>query len=466
MSSEWKEVCLGDLVENKSRRFNFDDKEEVVFINTGDVLEGNFLHGNLISKVGLPGQAKKRIEKNDILFSEIRPANGRYALVDFDAPDYVVSTKFMVLSRITEEVDLKFLYQLITCKPTLKQFQLIAESRSGTFPQITFDTISHLPFNLPPLQEQKAIAHILGTLDDKIELNRKMNETLEEMAQAMFKSWFVDFDPVMDNALASGNEIPEALKAKAEKRKEVLESGKYKKLPQDIMDLFPSSFVWNDELGKWIPEGWENSTIGETSILKNGFAFKGKDFVEEGVPVIKIKNVKPNKILYDTLSFVSDEVAKKAEKYRIKKGDILITMTGNRYGGGKDSWVGKVAMFDKQGHYLLNQRVAIISPDLSIVSKNFLNLFMASEEMQLYLVMNSTSSGGQANISPSTVANISIALPNKKIFEEFDKVMESFNKTINLNIANSDALKASRDTLLPKLISGKLRLSEALSDIE
>jgi len=84
--------------------------------------------------------------------------------------------------------------------------------------------------------EQKQIAHILGTLDDKIELNRKMNETLEQMAQALFKSWFVDFDPVIDNVLAAGNEIPEELQAKAEKRKSL--GYKRKPLPEDIQKLF------------------------------------------------------------------------------------------------------------------------------------------------------------------------------------------------------------------------------------
>jgi len=103
----------------------------------------------------LPGQAKKAISKNDILFSEIRPANGRFALVEFDSDIHVVSTKFMVLSLISKEVYLKYVYLILTSNLYLSEFQRIAESRSGTFPQITFDAISYLPISLPPLPIQK-----------------------------------------------------------------------------------------------------------------------------------------------------------------------------------------------------------------------------------------------------------------------------------------------------------------------
>ena len=114
---------------------------------------------------------------------------------------------------------------------------------------------------LPPLPEQKAIAHILGALDDKIELNRRMNATLEGMAQALFKSWFVDFDPVIDNALAAGNPIPDELAPRAEVRKNALANGTTQQgsvdhpTLSDPKPLFPAAFQFTEELG-WIPEGW------------------------------------------------------------------------------------------------------------------------------------------------------------------------------------------------------------------
>lgn len=107
-------------------------------------------------------------------------------------------------------------------------------------------------------------------------------------------------------------------------------------------------------------EEWKEYRLGDLIELKNGFAFKSKDFIQSGIPVIKIKNVKPNRILLDDLSFVAAETAQHQRCVKILPTDILITMTGNRKDGGSDSWVGKVALFKKEGEFLLNQRVAAI----------------------------------------------------------------------------------------------------------
>ena len=116
---DWNQATLGDVCGNVSRRFNFQDKETVVFVNTGDVSNGKFLHHNKISKEGLPGQAKKAIKIGDILYSEIRPKNKRFAIVDFDCQDYVVSTKFMVLKR-NDKIDLDFFYLFLKSNKTIK----------------------------------------------------------------------------------------------------------------------------------------------------------------------------------------------------------------------------------------------------------------------------------------------------------------------------------------------------------
>ena len=113
LQKEWKETTLGEVASNASRSFDFEGKEKVVFLNTGDVLNGKFLHKKWSKITSLLGQAKKAIEQGDILFSEIRPANGRYALVDFNSDDYVVSTKFMVI-KSGEEIDNQYLYKILT----------------------------------------------------------------------------------------------------------------------------------------------------------------------------------------------------------------------------------------------------------------------------------------------------------------------------------------------------------------
>ena len=181
---------LGDLIDTISETFKFTD-EPVVFLNTSDILENKFLHKNLSDPSKLPGQAKKRIRKGDLLFSEIRPANKRYAYVDFKAENYVVSTKLMVL-RSNGAIRDDYLRFFLTSAKTLEYLQMIAEDRSGTFPQITFDIIKELEIYLPSEEKQKAIADVLSSLDDKIDLLYRQNKTLEALSEALFRHTFID----------------------------------------------------------------------------------------------------------------------------------------------------------------------------------------------------------------------------------------------------------------------------------
>ena len=134
----WELEKLGNIIESFSKKHDF-NKEELIFFNTSDILEGEFLHSNYMSINEMPGQAKKKIQKGDILYSEIRPKNKRYALVRINAEDYVVSTKLMVLRRITEKLSIYRLYHFLTEDNFIKTLQQSAEGRSGTFPQITFE---------------------------------------------------------------------------------------------------------------------------------------------------------------------------------------------------------------------------------------------------------------------------------------------------------------------------------------
>ena len=189
--SEWKQVELGKLFESISERFVPRNPEGVYFLNTSDVLEGKVSAVDITPFEGLPGQAKKAIQRHDILYSEIRPANKRYGLVDFEASNHVVSTKLMVLRKVTDD-SLKYLLLSITNEQFLRELQLIAEGRSGSFPQITFDVFKKLEITLPPLVQQEAIAEVLSSLDDKIDLLKRQNKTLEGMAEALFRKWFIE----------------------------------------------------------------------------------------------------------------------------------------------------------------------------------------------------------------------------------------------------------------------------------
>lgn len=157
---------LGDLCQSISITHKF-DKEKLVFLNTGDVENGRFLHSNLMAVKEMPGQAKKTITQGDILYSEIRPINRHFAYVNFPSSDYVVSTKLMVIRP--KSFDSRRLYHYLTSDEVLSELQLQAESRSGTFPQIRFDNISRLPILIADKQTESDFIELLHTFYTQIE---------------------------------------------------------------------------------------------------------------------------------------------------------------------------------------------------------------------------------------------------------------------------------------------------------
>jgi type I restriction enzyme S subunit len=176
-------ICLSELVDTISETHKF-LKGGAIFLNTSDIYQGAFLTNQFVNKEILPGQAKKSIKKGDILFSEIRPSNGRWAFVDFTSDDYVVSTKLMVI-RSKGRVSPEFIYFYLTHKTTVDYLQMIAESRSGTFPQITFEQIKPLKIKVPAEKILKEAELWCKSVLDKILFNKKQIQQLETLRDTL-----------------------------------------------------------------------------------------------------------------------------------------------------------------------------------------------------------------------------------------------------------------------------------------
>ncbi|TBM99791.1 restriction endonuclease subunit S [Hyunsoonleella flava] len=411
MPNNWKTYKLGDIAENVSRRFDFDKHQKVVFINTGDVLEGKFLHSEIKDGDGLPGQAKKAIKKGDILFSEIRPKNRRYALVDRDVDNYVVSTKFMVIVSDNSIVDQKYFLQLLTSNQKLAELQMIAEGRSGTFPQITFDAISHIEFNLPPLPEQKAIASILSAIDEKIENNLAINKTLEDMAMALYKHWFVDFGPFQD-----GEFIDSALGP--------------------------------------IPKGWEVKRLDEVAFkFSKTFDFKEKD----KVVFVNTGDVQNGSFLHSNYSEI-DGLPGQAKKV-IEPNDILyseIRPKNKRYA---------YVDFDSS-EYVVSTKFMIIRNNENINNRLLYRILTRQDTIDEFQMIAESRSGTFPQITFDVIGHLPMALPSIDIQNEFQNIVEPFEQRQSNNLKENQSLIQLRDTLLPKLIGGEVRLKEFKKQIE
>jgi type I restriction enzyme S subunit len=326
------------------------------------------------------------------------------------------------------------------------KFELLEPYFTGTtIKHLTGKAIAELPIPLPPLPEQKAIAHILGSLDDKIELNRKMNATLEAMAQALFKSWFVDLDPVIDNALAAGNPIPEALAERAEVRRQALANGTANR---EAAKAFPDSFQETEELG-WIPEGWKVNSFKELAKLDTTSVkpFEHPETVWEHYSI-------PS---YDSTAMPSLDSGNeiKSNKYQVKDGAILSS---------------KLNPETERTWWPL-----MINPSAAICSTEFMQFvpFNKTEQAFVYSQIRSDpfqksirervtgSTGSRQRAQPKQIAEIDIIDCGELLRAEYVRQALPLIQACQNNLLESNTLTKLRDTLLPKLISGELQIPEA-----
>ena len=428
-SSDWQWSELGKEAINASRPFSFKTHPHVVFVNTGDVLTGKFLHSSVSVGKGLPGQAKKALRKNDILLTEIRPGNGRFAYVDFDAEQYVVSTKFMVIESKGSILP-RFLYHILTNQASLDEFQRVAESRSGTFPQITFDSIAHFPVPIPPIKEQASLVSLFDSLQQRIDLLRETNSTLEAIAQALFKSWFVDFDPV--RAKLEGRQ-PEGMDA-------------------ETAALFPDSFE-QSELGE-MPKGWGVGRVKELGEIICGKTppISNQNNYGDEVPFITIPDMHGFLTITTTARSLSKAGADSQIKKYLRKGAICVSCIAT---------AGLVSSVTTNSQ--TNQQINSVVPSTSWGDTFTLFLLRRIGD-----AVRSGGSGGSVfhNLNKTDFESIRILLPTSQLAVAFDRALSPFVEKITGNQLQAQTLSNLRDTLLPRLISGQLRLPDAEEKIE
>lgn len=307
---------------------------------------------------------------------------------------------------------------------------LIRQGNGSVFTNLKTDILRNHQIRLPDVPEQRAIAHTLGTLDDKIELNRRTNETLETIARAKFKSWFVDFDPV--RAKASG-EPPESICRRLW-------------LTPDLLALFPDRFV-NSELGE-IPEEWKTAPLAKlATYLNRGLSPK---YVEEGgVLVLNQKCVRGGHV--DTSKGRRhDPMQRKVEGRFLEVGDILVNSTGV-------GTLGRVAQILRINEpTIVDSHITVVRSDTEKVSWNYLGIAIMERQNEIGAL--GEGSTGQTELSRQRLGSLPILLPPKLLRDHFDACVIECRQRGATNIVQNETLALVRNALLPQLISGELRI--------
>ena len=386
--AEWFDCTIGDLCDTISDTYKGNDNK-VVLVNTSDVLEGKVLNHTPVENTNLKGQFKKTFRKNDILFSEIRPANKRFAFVDFeDTSNYIASTKLMVL-RSNDKVIPEFLFAILKSETVLTELQHLAETRSGTFPQITFSSeLAPMKIKIPDKPTQRKIVSMLSSIEQKMESNIAINNNLMQQIQSLFSDWFVTFTPF------GGNK----------------------------------------------PSSWNKTDIYAISKVIYGAPFASKAFNTErnGVPIIRIRDLKEQQ-------FVTYTTETHPKGYLLKPGDVVVGMDGEfrPYIWGNDkAW--------------LNQRVCVFE-NKRPNGKAFLYCVI---KPLLYAIEQTQVGTTVIHIGKKDFDSFEFWLPEDCVLDKFDSITNPMYQQIVFSLLENKKLMVLRDTLLPKLLSGEINVSD------
>ncbi|WP_320113216.1 restriction endonuclease subunit S [Draconibacterium orientale] len=431
-------------------------KNGILYLTSKNIGQGNLILDRIdyITKEDfdrlfpINSKAQRRLVNGDILIGIIGTFGNAYRYKSSDT--FGISSSVAILRPNHEILDSDYLYYVVTSD----SFKNVHSAyKSGSAQGYTnIPTLKQLPIPVLPLPEQKAIAHILGSLDDKIELNRQMNQTLEQMAQALFKSWFVNFDPVIDNALAAGNIIPEPLQKRAEQRRLLSQSKQgdaRKPLPEDIQNLFPAEFEFSEELDKWVPMGWRVCTINDVADVIGGGTPSTKVeeyFCEDGIAWLSPKDLSGYewKFISKGAKDITDLGLAKSSAKLMPKGTVLFSSRAP---------IGYVAIAENE--ISTNQGFKSLVPKPGMCSE-FLYYFLKTNVENIEAIATGSTF---KEVSGNALKSFYILIPPTDILETYKTNTDDYNSKRLINQKEVQSLTKLRDALLPKLVSGEVRLS-------
>jgi len=467
MANSWKTLKLGDVTKwssggtpKKSEASYWDG--EIPWISASSMEGHLYTDSKLkITEAGL-ANGSRLAPKNSILL--LVRGSILHQKMQVGLTTRPVAFNQDVKCLVADEEYLDPWYLLLWFKAKEQELLTIVESTGIGAGKFDTKLLSEYPIKIPPKDEREKIKEFGQALFDKSTNLIETNQTLEQMAQALFKSWFVDFDPVIDNALAAGKDIPEALQHKAELRKQAQQLSaspeiKSKPLPEDIRALFPSEFeqthVPNIGIAGWIPKGWKACPMSELVEVASSKRVFAKDYVDSGVPFFRGKEItelsQGKKV--NTEIFITEEKYQelKDKAGAPKEGDILITSVGtigNTYLVKKSD---KFYFKDGNLTWIKSYKKAF----MPFYLKEWFNSNAAKDALERIKIGTT-----QQAITIKALNTVAMLNPTSEIIDIFEAHAKDIYQKHEANFQQINSLAKTRDVLLPKLISGDITINE------
>lgn len=419
-------IKIIDVAELNRETFKKDEFPDFInYLDTGSLtknkIEG-FQRLNTKSEK-IPSRAQRKVFTNTILYSTVRPNQEHYGIIERNFKDIVVSTGFTTIDITDVNTYPKYIYYLLSQKNITDYLHTIGMNTVSSYPSISPDDVGDLKFRLPDLSTQKSIAKVLSDLDAKIELNNKINQELETMAKTLYDYWFVQFDFPNENGKpykASGGKM-----------------------------------VYNEELKREIPKGWEVGTIDDIANLVRGVSYNKDDIksIDDNgtIPILRATNITGNVIDLENMVYVSEEFAN--EQQLLNKFDILITMSS-----GSKEHIGK------NGFYYFDDKVAFGAFCAKLVGKDNYCFYLYSYTQSEFIsatIKNECLGTNINNLNGSLVKGFKLPIPSSKVLDKFNKSVSKLYERIANNTKQNQKLTELRDWLLPMLMNGQVTVRQA-----
>lgn len=440
--NDWKLVRLGDIAKINAGSITKKDKFDFIkYIDISSVSTHSFQKPNVLNFNEAPSRARRKLKDNDFIISTVRPNLRQYAFLDKVEENWIASTGFCVVSADNETLAW-YLYSLVTSEIFTNYLVRIADG--GAYPAFNPKEIEDAIIPLPNLNDLKIISSLAKDIYHKIQLNTQINQTLEQIAQTIFKSWFIDFDPVhaKANALASGQTLEQATQAamavisgKNTQELHRLQTANPEQYQQlwEIAEAFPSGV---DEEG--VPWGWESKSLDEIAIYQNGLALQKfrPESEDEYLPVVKIAQLKQG---------YADGKEKASVNIKpeciIDNGDVIFSWSGSLV---VDIWCG--------GKAALNQHL------FKVTSKNYpkwLYYFYTVHHLAEFQRIAADKAVTMGHIKREHLSLALCVIPNNEFIQKFCFLEDYISQIVNNRLQNVSLIKI-RDELLPKLLSGEI----------